>query len=316
MAGQEQEPREGAGAATLAGFGAILLWSMTVALARSLGERVGPVRAAGAVYSVGGLYALACLAASRRRTARPPARYLFGCGALFTGYTVLLFAAVGLAGDRRQAMEIGLVNYLWPLLTLLFCLALLRRRPRPLLLPGTMLALGGLFLVVTGEGGAGLSSLAANLAANPAAYALGLAAAISWALYSALTRAWAGGRAAGGVDLFLPATAAVLLAASLFSPGNGAWGPRPAGEALILGTATFFAYRMWDASMRRGNIMLVAAASYLTPLFSSLFSALYLGVAPGALFWAGCLMLVAGSAASWRAATTGSSAGLPRAPRS
>lgn len=288
--------------ATAGGFGAVLLWSVTIAVVRSLGERLGPVSAAAAVYSVSGVLSLAVLAVSRDRRGRLrdlPRRYLLCCGALFTGYTLLLFLAVGLADSRRQVMEIGLLNYLWPVLTLLILVAVFRRRARLLLLPGTVLALAGIYLVIFGKTGAGLMPFGRNLAANPVAYGLGLAAAFSWAFYSNFTRAWAGGRKNGAVDLFLPVTAVFFLAVSLFVGEPRAWHARSVAEALCLGASTFLAYRMWDGAMRRGNMAAVAAFSYLAPLFSSAVNVFYLGVKPGAVFWAGCVLLVAGSGLSW-----------------
>jgi len=294
--------------ATAGGFGAILLWSATIALARSLSEQLGPVTAAAAVYGVAGAASLARLAASaenRRQLLRLPRRYLLGCGTLFAGYMLCLYLAVGLAADRRQVLEIGLLNYLWPVLTLLMTVAILRRAAGWLLLPGTVLALSGLCLVLTQGAGLSWPALLGNVSTNAVAYALGLAAAVSWALYSVLARKWAGGSPSGGVDLFIPLTAAILLLICAGVDEPRAWGMRPVAEAMVLGLATWAAYLLWDSAMRTGNLVLVAAGSYLTPLFSTLASCLYLAVAPNAGLWLGCGMLVAGSLASWYSVSNG-----------
>ena len=68
-----------------------------------------------------------------------------------------------------------------------------------------------------------------------------------------------------------------------------------------MGAGTVVAYSCWDLAMRRGDLVLVATASYFIPLLSTLVSCLYLGVAPGTRFWLGCLVLVAGSLLSRRA---------------
>ena len=47
-----------------------------------------------------------------------PPRYLWGCGALFVAYASCYCLALGLATDRAQVLGVGLVNYLWPSLTL------------------------------------------------------------------------------------------------------------------------------------------------------------------------------------------------------
>jgi drug/metabolite transporter (DMT)-like permease len=119
-------------------------------------------------------------------------------------------------------------------------------------------------------------------------------------MYSNLTRRWAGGRNEGAVVLFLPITAAILIVLCFFLDEPRDWSGRSAAEALFLGIATCAAYTLWDNAMRRGNIVMVAACSYLTPLFSTIVSCLYLAVVPGARLWAGCTVLVLGSILSWQ----------------
>jgi drug/metabolite transporter (DMT)-like permease len=290
--------------ATIGGFGAILLWSTAIALARSLSEQLGPLTAAAAVYGVAGTLSLARLAGSevkRLQIRRLPPKYLLGCGLLFIAYMLFLYLGIGSAADRQQVLEIGLLNHLWPVLTLLLTVLLLRRAATLLLLPGTAIALGGIFLVLTHRADLSWPSFVHHIGTNPAGYALGLSAAVTWALYSVLACKWAGGSATGGVELFLPLTAAVLFLIGFGVQEPRAWGLRPIAEALFLGTATYVAYALWDGAMRTGNLVLVAAGSYMTPLFSTLASCLYLAIVPGPGLWLGCGMLIAGSLLSWYA---------------
>lgn len=285
-----------------AGFLAILLWSTTVALARSLSEDLGPITAAATVYGVASAAAAVNLirqGALMQRIGALPSRYLLGCGALFVGYMVALFVAVGRADGRVQVLEVGLLNYLWPVLTLLLSVALLRKRAKAILLiPATALALAGIFFILTHEVEVTWASFLRNLLSNPVAYGLGLAAAILWALYSTLTRLWAGGHARGGVDLFIPATFVVLVAGAVFAVEAREWSWTTVAEAVFLGLATYAAYGLWDFAMREGRIVLVAAGSYLTPLLSTLVSVVYLAVAPGHRLWWGCGLLIVGSVLS------------------
>lgn len=71
-------------------------------------------------------------------------------------------------------------------------------------------------------------------------------------------------------------------------------------EAGVLGAITALAYALWDVAMRKGNLLLVAACSYLTPLLSTLVSCAYLKVMPGSQLWVGCALIVVGSLVSWR----------------
>jgi drug/metabolite transporter (DMT)-like permease len=78
------------------------------------------------------------------------------------------------------------------------------------------MALTGVFMVITHGAPVSWQSLTLNLASNPSAYCLALAAAVFWAVYSNLTRKWAGGREEGAVVLFLSVTAVVLVVDLLF----------------------------------------------------------------------------------------------------
>lgn len=301
-----------AAAPTWLGLVALLLWSATVALARSAAERLGPLAAASAVYLTAGVL-LTVVRLARRQTLREwrtlPRAYLLGCGGLFAFYGCALFLALGLAEDRRQVLEAGLLNYLWPALTLLLALPIQRHRATAGLVPGTLLALGGVFLVLTHGTRISWAGLAAGVSSNPACHALAAAAAVAWALYSNLARRWGDQDGEDGVRLFTLGAGLLLGLASLAWPAArdeargaaaGAWSAPAALEVAGLGLATALAYAFWDAAVRRGNLILVAAASYLAPLLSTLVSCAYLGVRPGPALWAGCAGIVAGSFLSWR----------------
>lgn len=311
---------------TLCGFLAILLWSTTIALARSLSEQLGPLTSGAAVYLVGGAFCLLHLRRSTRPLAalrRLPRPYLIGCGSLFVLYMFALFEAIGLAADRSQVLEVGMVNYLWPSLTILFSLFLLGKKGRWPLIPGSLLALLGVFLVLTQETAISWPSFAQNVTGNPLAYGLALIAALSWGLYSNLTRRWAGSddidgktSGSGGVAFFMLATGAVLLLLRQFSMEVGVWNSRALAEVLFLGLATSLAYVCWDVAMRRGDIVLVGAASYFTPFLSTLTSCLYLQIATGPRLWMGCFAIIVGSLLSWRSVTDAREAPIPENHRS
>ena len=291
---------------------------MTVALARSLSEQIGSLTAGAVVYLTAAGFLGAHLIWKERRLGAPGAlsrRYLVGCGALFVLYTLALFLALGLAADRRQTIEVGLLNYLWPALTILFALALLGQRAGVGLIPGTLLALCGVFLVLTQDAGVTWQSFAMNLRRNPVAYGLGAFAAIAWALYSNLTRRWGGPDSRGAVPMFCLATGLVFAVLRLLRPEAAAWNVRVVAEAAVLALATGTAYVFWDLAMRGGDVVLVAACSYLTPFFSTVVSCLYLRVQPGLSLWLGCALIIAGSFMSWRSIRPGTEGSPARAVR-
>jgi len=129
---------------------------------------------------------------------------------------------------------------------------------------------------------------------------LALTAAVSWALYSNLARRWSAPGGGGGVEVFLIVAGLVLFGLRLAVSEPTEWGWRSVGEVCGLAAATAMSYLLWDVAMRRGNLLLVAATSYFTPLFSTVVSCAYLRVAPKAGLWVGCLLVVCGSFLSWR----------------
>lgn len=272
-------------------------------MARSLSERIGSLATAAAVYLIGGTLSLLLLrwrGTPLKRLLGLPRNYLLGCGALFVLYTVLIYVAVGLANGREQLLEIALLNYLWPSLTILFSLPILKKRASAMLLPGTLLALAGVFLVMTQGAPVSWDSWSDHVLDNPTVYILGVGAAVSWALYSNLARRWAPADGSGAVELFIAVTGGVLLVIKLFFPAPMAWDLRAAGEALLLGSITALSYALGDVAIRKGNLLLVVACSYFTPLLSTIVSCAYLKVSPSPRLWLGCLVLVAGSLLTWR----------------
>ncbi|GAB7258437.1 hypothetical protein DZJ_03790 [Dickeya ananatis] len=67
--------------------------------------------------------AICLLLFGHRPTFRTHARiYLLLGGALFVSYEICFSLSIGMAQNRLQAMELGMINYLWPCLTILFSL--------------------------------------------------------------------------------------------------------------------------------------------------------------------------------------------------
>jgi drug/metabolite transporter (DMT)-like permease len=284
---------------TALGFLAVVLWSTTIAVSRSVTEQLGPVTAGAAAFLVAGVLGCGYSAFVARELGamlRLPRRYLLGCGGLFVLYELCLYLAIGLAAGRQQVLEVGVINYLWPGLTLAFAVPLLGRRAGPLLVPGVLMAFAGTFLAMTQAGPFSWSGLAGNLRANRVPYLFALVAAVSWALYSNLARRWAGGSRRGAVPLFLLAAGVALAAARPLFGEVSHWQARTVWEVLYLAVFTsLLAYAFWERAMRRGDMTLVAAVSYVTPLLSTGVSCVYLGLAPGAALWAGCGLVVAGA---------------------
>jgi drug/metabolite transporter (DMT)-like permease len=285
---------------TALGFVAIVLWSTTVALASSMREQLGTLTAPASVYTISGLLACAHLLTDRSRLRAVlalPRRYLFGCGVLFTAYSACLYLALGNAADRAQYVDVGVVNYLWPALTVILSVPLLGMRARPTLVLGVAAAVAGVYLTAVREGSFSLGAFFGRVGGNPTPYLIMLIGSVCWALYSNLARRWGGGRNVGGVPLFLLATGLVLVAMRVLATEESHWSPRVFGEmAFNVLFATLLGYAFWDRAMRTGNAALVASVSCVTPLLATILVCFYY---PDISFsWRlliACLLVVAGA---------------------
>lgn len=281
---------------TLLGLVAILFWSTTIAFSRSLTEQLGTFTAAALIYILAGAAGLVLegfQSGGIRKLAQVPRAYLLVCGGLFVLYITALYLAVGFAATRTQVIVVGLINYLWPALSLVFSIPLLKRRAGPLLPLGILLALAGTWLATTGN------LTPAELLRDRGSlipYGLALAAAISWALYSNLSRRMGEENESGAVPIFLLASGLLLGFIRLWVVETTHWSLAAAAELAYMALFPgMFAYILWDIAVRKGEIILVASLSYLTPLLSTLVSALVLALRPGPEIWLSAGLVIAGA---------------------
>ena len=101
--------------------------------------------------------------------------------------------AIFTSSGGAQTMEVGMVNYLWPSLTILFAVLFNGVRTRWWLYPGLLVAFGGIIVILSGDKGFSVTEFVARFAENPVSYLLALVAAVTWAGYSSMTRAWGKG---------------------------------------------------------------------------------------------------------------------------
>ncbi|MGN0039218.1 MAG: aromatic amino acid DMT transporter YddG [Coriobacteriales bacterium] len=287
--------------ATAMGAAAILLWSLMVGLMRLTTEAFGAQLGPALVYAVGA----AMLFAVHRPTplGQLPRSFLLGCGALFVLYEVFLSLAVGLSAGGTQTIQVSMLNYLWPTLTMLvWALMSGPGRVTHLLkaLPGALLAAAGMVLTVGGDSIPAGVPLLGGVGADPLPYALALGAAVIWAVYSNLASRSAG---SSNATAYFFLGVAELLFAIYFAAGAPA-PPRPLGLSgilpLLLCAASMAAgYALWNRAAAMGDMGRISVVSYFAPVLSSAMSSLLLQTLPCPAFWAGVALVAAGSVLGW-----------------
>jgi len=247
--------------ATLSGIAAILLWSLLATMTAASGA-LPPFQLLAMSFGIAFLLGLAVLhyrGDVRESLRQPFAAALLATSALF-GYHALYFVAL----KQAPVVEANLVNYLWPLLIVLFAALLPDTTMRPGQLVGTLLGLAGAALVVTrGE------RIAIDAAHAPG-YLAALGAALTWAAYSVANRRYAEVPSAAIVG---PCGATALLGAiahlafeRTVVPTIGQW---LAAGAMGLGPVGA-AFWLWDDGTKRGDLAMLGLLSYAAPLLSTL----------------------------------------------
>jgi drug/metabolite transporter (DMT)-like permease len=248
--------------ATLIGLTAILMWSLLAVMTIATGK-IPAFQLAAMTFAIGAL--VGSLSWIGRGEAVGALRqsltaWAVGVCGLF-GYHALYFLALRFAPPA----EAGLLNYLWPLLIVLFSSLLPGERLAAHHVIGALLGLTGTVLLFAGNTGSVTSGQVPGLVAA-------FVAAFVWAAYSVASRrlkavptdAVAGFCAATAL---LAAIVHVLVEVTVWPETPLQW-----LSVIALGMAPVgAAFYAWDIGMKRGDIRVLGAASYATPLLSTAF---------------------------------------------
>ena len=248
--------------ATLAGLVAILLWASLALLTTATGN-LPPFQVLAVGFSIAAVLGLLRAglrgSAGWRELRQPLSAFALSTLALF-GYHALYFIAL----KRAPAVEANLLNYLWPLLIVVFAGLFGGVSVRRAQWLGTGLGLVAAVLLVTRG-----RSLQIEPSHVPG-YVAALGAALIWSLYSVLNRRHAE----------VPSAAITLACAGVAVLGAVA---HLVGEETVIPTAGQWtvlvlmgigpvgaAFWLWDHGTKRGDIALLGSLSYLAPLLSTL----------------------------------------------
>ena len=289
--------------ATLIGLVAIVLWSAIVGLIRGVSQSFGATGGAALMYTVASV--LLWLTVGPARVRALPRAYLVWGSLLFVSYEVCLSLSIGYANTARQAIEVGMVNYLWPSFTMLAAILFNGQRANWLIVPGFAVALLGIAWVLGGDQGLDPAGMAANIRDNPLSYGLSFCGAMIWAGYCTVTARIAQGKNA--VTLFFMLTALVLWGKYLFTGGETMVFSAAGCLYLALAACAMgFGYAAWNVGILHGNVTVLAGASYFIPVVSAALAATLLQAPLSLAFWKGAAMVCAGSILCWFATRAGS----------
>ena len=168
--------------ATLIGCIAPICWGMSVPFVRLVSEHIGQP---GGMILLCGLACviLACIFGCPRLS-HFSGKYLFFGLTTAVACEICFTWALALSGGGTQTAEAGMVNYLWPCLTMVFAVIFNGQKAKWWIVFGFVSCIYGVCTVLSGPGGFDFMAMARNMESNPACYLFALGSALSWAAYT------------------------------------------------------------------------------------------------------------------------------------
>lgn len=278
--------------ATLLGLSAILLWSTSIGLMRTIAEKIGTSVGAAMIYTLSGILIIAFNGLPKIRQFSK--LYLYGCGAIFVIYEILLSQSIGYAQDRAQTMDITLINYAWPCLTVIFAIVFKLQRNNKVIWLGIIISFIGIIYSLTEGDLSFILSIYSRIVQNPISYIFALLAATLWAIFCCITRKY--GQGQDGTSLFLTITGIALWGKYLINDRYSFhFDTNVSIEIGVLALAIGLGYSFWNYSIQKGNLMLLSIMSYFTPLLSIFWSSLLLSISLSYAFWFGTSLVTLGA---------------------
>jgi drug/metabolite transporter (DMT)-like permease len=260
----------------------ISLWSLSAYFSAHL-VRISPFLLVGISFSLAGLMGIRHL----RTWKAPLIVFMIGVGGVF-GYQVLYF----LAFQHAPAVEVNLINYLWPLFVVLLSPVFLKGyRLRGHHILGAVAGLLGAGVIVTG------GALHFNLNSAPG-YGYAAVAAVIWASYSLLIKRYQ--------PLPDSLVSGFCLSAGLLALGLFWLSKPPYPQAWILTRQEWInviligigphgiAFVTWNLALKHGDPRVIGSFSYLIPLLSTLILVITGTGRLNAVSWVGMILIVAG----------------------
>jgi len=298
--------------ANLAGIIAILMWSTNIAFSKSVMNAIGNYYAMFMIYFFGGIFMFIVLLASFRREYFPRLRalgfrYYAGTGIFLFLNNTLLFLAIGLATNEKQLLIVTIINYLWPVLIYVLKIPIFHIKVKPLIFSiSVVLGVSGVILAFSQEYTLKeLLETVKSLDDNFLAYLLAFINAVSWGLYSNLTKKYITDDDFAAIPVIFIISGLPFLI-MLLSRGEFEFNKMVSFFAnpeliytIIFPTA--LGYILWNVAMKKGNKDLVVSTSFILPFLSVLFIGLKFSTRIGMLTWIASVFLISSAFLIYRA---------------
>lgn len=286
---------------TILGFLTIIIWGTSAIFTRNLSTGLGAYTSAALVNLIGGVVVLVSQIIKKEGLSgirEVPKRYWPVCGSLFVLYTASSYVSMSMVESDEAVIVLVLIRFLWPLFTLIFTIPILKVRASGWLVCSVLLSLSGIVIAKLGNDVFHLSKFVDNILAGDdfGGYLMGFVVAISWGLYTNLTKKYIGTRKVEGVGIYMIVTAVILGIIAIFVEEPREFSSSLIGQILYAGIIVgALANSLWNLSIKKGNMLLVVLASNFLPIISTVMTSFMLGVGITAPIIVGSLLVVIGT---------------------
>lgn len=211
-----------------------------------------------------------------------PKVYLVGIIGLF-GYHFFYFFAI----KNAPSVEANLINYLWPLLIVLFSAFLPDNKLQKHHIIGAIFGFLGAFFLI---------GLNANFKVQFLfGYASAIIAAVFWSSYSVISRTFK--NVSSTIILpFCMATCVLSLLAHLIFEPNVNLGISEVFALVGLGLGPVGgAFYLWDIAVKNGDIKLLGTLAYFVPLLSTFLLIFFTSLSANPYIYLACFFIISGS---------------------
>lgn len=249
--------------ATLAGLSALFMWSLLAALVATLND-IPPFQLLAVGMFLGGLAGAMTWpfrpGAWKRALLLPPHIWAVGIYGIFF-YHLCFFLAFRWA----PPLQANIINYLWPLFTIVFCAFLPGARLRAYHLIGLLIGIFGVFVALF----AASQGLSADYALG---YLCALGCALSWSSYTTLSRYFKEISTDSVCGFCFAVAALALLCHLAFEETVWPHTPNVWAALFLIGLLpTGIAFYAWDVGVKKGNLLFLSLFSYVTRIASSVY---------------------------------------------
>lgn len=236
-----------------------------------------------------------------------PFNYYTRIGVFLLLNNTLLFIAIGFTSNENELLIVTIINYLWPIITYVIKVPMFRIKPKTgIFIVSILLALCGVVMAISQAYSFSEFILAVKTVNyNIIAYLLTLLTAVSWGLYSNLTKKYHTDDDVAALPVIFAVSGLLFLIVQVykgqFGLSNLASLYRNPELIYMILCPTTLAYMFWYIAMKKGNKNLVVSFSFMIPLLSILVLSLKFSKQIGIMFWTAAIFLIMGAYLSYKA---------------